>query len=157
MGWFSAKKKVYVSSVVYNLAGGPEDRVKYLPTTIATHVVSNSNFSLSDTLQKALIDGPGMRMRRFARWARTSGYTEKIGQSTGQLSVGNSINLEEIIGQIPVDPGYEVSVQDAKIGDADYGAWADQWMLLNHPERVDDEYEIDFDEMEEVEDCAKAV
>lgn len=146
MGWFSAKKKVYVSSVVYNLAGGPEDRVKYLPTTIATHVVSNSNFSLSDTLQKALIDGPGMRMRRFARWARTSGYTEKIGQSTGQLSVGNSINLEEIIGQIPVDPGYEVSVQDAKIGDADYGAWADQWMLLNHPERVDDEYEIDFDE-----------
>ena len=145
MGWFSRKKKIYVSSVVYNLAGGPEDRVKYIASTIATKVISNSQFSMSETLQSALLGGPGMRMRRFGQWARSSGYASTIGQTAGRLTVGSSLNLNDIIGQIPADPGTEVTIQDAKIGEADYGAWADQWMLENHPDQVDADYEIDFE------------
>ena len=147
MGWFSRKKKIYVSSVVYNLAGGPEDRVKYIASTIATKVISNSQFSMSETLQSALLGGPGMRMRRFGQWARSSGYASTIGQTAGRLTVGSSLNLNDIIGQIPADPGTEVTIQDAKIGEADYGAWADQWMLENHPDQVDADYEIDFEEL----------
>ena len=147
MGWFSSKKKVYVSSVVYNLAGGPEDRVKYIASTIATKVISNTQFSMSETLQSALMGGPGMRMRRFGQWARASEYSSAIGQTAGRLTVGSSLDLNMIITQIPVDPGSEVTIQDAKIGEADYGAWADQWMLVNHPTEVDADYEIDFEEL----------
>ena len=146
MGWFSRKKKVYVSSTVYNLAGGPEDRVRYIASTIATKVVSNTQFSMSETLNSALMGGPGMRMRRFGQWARSSNYAQAIGQSTGRLTVGSSLDLNKIISQIPVAPGTEVTIQDAKIGEADYGAWADRWMLENHPTQVDADYEIDFEE-----------
>lgn len=146
MGWFSRKKKIYVSSVVYNLAGGSEDRVKYIPSTIATKVISNTQFSMSETLQGALLNGPGMRMRRFGQWARSSNYSAVIGQTTGRLTVGSSLDFNAIVGQIPVEPGNMVTIQDAKIGEADYGAWADEWMLANHPDQVDADYEIDFEE-----------
>ena len=146
MGWFSAKKKIYVSSVVYNLAGGPEDRIRYLPSTIATKVISNTQFSMSETLQGALVNGPGMRLRKFARWARTKGYTDAVGQTAGRLSVAGALDINVIVPFIPVGPGETVGIQDAKIRDADYGAWADQWMLENHPEQVTEDYVIDFDE-----------
>lgn len=146
MGWFSRKKKIFVSSVVYNLAGGPEDRIRYLPSTIASKVIANTQFSMSETLQSALINGPGMRMRRFGQWARSSGYANIIGQQAGRLTVGSSLDFNAIAGQIPVDAGSMITIQDAKIGEADYGAWADEWMLANHPDQVNADYELDFDE-----------
>lgn len=143
---FSKKKKIFVSSVTYNLAGDEKDRVKYLPTTVVTKIVSNNDFSMSDSIQAALLGGPGIRMRSFARWARETGYTATIGQNPGRLNVGSSVNALVLAPLIPHGPGETVNIQSADIDNADYSYWSDQWMLENHPEQVDADYEVDFSE-----------
>lgn len=146
MGLFSKKKKIFVSSVAYNLAGDEKDRVQFLPTTVITKIVSNNNFSMADTLQSALLNGPGIRMRSFARWARETGYTDAIGQTAGRLQVGDAVDALALAPLIPHGPGETVNIQSAEVGNADYAYWSDQWMLENHPERVDADYEVDFSE-----------
>lgn len=145
MGLFSKKKKIYVSSVVYNLAGGPKDRVRYLPTTVNMKIISNSQASISEAVQSSLINGPGIRMRSFGRWARTTGYTNLVGQRGGVLHMGDNIDFDSIISQLPNPSGLKIAIQSAEIGDADYGYWADRWMLDNHPAEVDGDYELDYD------------
>ena len=147
MGLFSSKKKISVSSVVYNLAGDEKDRVQYLPTTVVSGVLSNNDFSMGDLITGSMLSGPGIQMRSFGRWARTSGYTAAIGQTSGDLIVGNNIDYDLLITQIPVPAGKSVSIQTAEVGEADYGFWADQWILLNYPARINDEFELDFTEL----------
>lgn len=146
MGLFSSKKKITVGSTLYNLAGDIEDRIQYLPTVINTKIIAGTAQSIGGVIQSSLIAGPGMRMRSFARWARTSGYNDQIGLQQGRLSVGNSIDMTAIHDSIAHAPDEDVVVQTAEIATADYGYWADQWMLENHPERVSANYEIDMDE-----------
>jgi len=146
MGLFSSKKKITVGSTLYNLAGDIADRIQYLPTVISTKIIAGTPQSIGETIQDSLIRGPGMRMRAYARWARTSGYVDRIGMKQGKLSVGNDINIGVITASIPHDPDEDVVIQTAEIDLADYGYWADQWMLDNHPEQVSDNYEIDMDE-----------
>lgn len=146
MGLFSSKKKITVGSSMYNLAGDIDKRVQYLPTTINTKIIAGTAPSIGQTIQDSLIRGPGMRMRSYARWGRTSGYIDKIGMKQGKLSVGNNINLSDIIASIPHGPEEDVVVQTAEIDLADYGYWADQWMLNNHPDQISSNYEIDMDE-----------
>ncbi|MNQ52229.1 hypothetical protein D3C85_662350 [compost metagenome] len=146
MGLFSSKKKISVSSVTYNLAGDEKERVQYLPSTIATAVIGRDNFSMGEAIQNAMLGGPGMKMWNFGRWARTHGYSSAIGLQQGSLLLGDSIDINVLLTQIPTPVGKTANVQTADIGAADYGYWADQWMLENHPEQVNSDYEIDFDE-----------
>lgn len=146
MGLFSSKKKITVGSSMYNLAGAIEDRIQYLPTTINTKIIAHTDATVGETIQDSLIRGPGMRMRAYARWARTQGYTDRIGMKSGKLSVGSNINMAAIQDSIPHAVDEEVFIQTAEIDIADYGFWADQWMLENHPDQVSSNYEIDFDE-----------
>lgn len=147
MGWFSKKKKIYVSSVVYNLAGGPENRVKYLPSVIATKIISNNNFSVSETLQSALIGGPGMRMRRYGQWARRTEYDKTVGMSTGKLTVGNSVDINTLTAYLQAGVDETIYIQTVDIGVADYVYWADYWLAENHPGELNDDYVVDFDEL----------
>lgn len=147
MGWFSSKKKIYVSSVVYNLAGGPEDRVRYLPSVISTKVISNTDFSMSETLQSALINGPGMRMRKYGQWARNKGFAATIGLSTGKLTVGDSVDINVLTEYLQATQMDTVYVQTAEVGVADYSYWVDNWMSENHPSEIDADYTADFDEI----------
>lgn len=150
MGLFSSKKKIHVGSSIYNLAGAIEDRVQYLPTVVNTKIIGHTANSIGETIQDSLIRGPGMRLRSYARWARTQGYTDRIGFKTGKLSVGSNIDIDAIAASIPTGPGESVVIQTAEIGIADYGYWVDQWMLENHPTEVTANYEIDFDEQTNV-------
>lgn len=148
MGLFSSKKKISVSSSIYNLAGAIEDRIQYLPTVINTKIIAGTAQYIGETIQNSLMNGPGMRMRSYARWARNSGYASAIGLlQGGQLSVGNDIDLAALIASIPHGPTENVVIQTADIDRADYSYWADQWMLANHPTLVASEYEIDMDEL----------
>lgn len=147
MGLFSSKKKISVSSVVYNLAGDEKDRVQYLPTTVVSGVLSKNDFSMGDLITGSMLGGPGIQMRSFGRWARTNGYTAAIDQTSGSLIIGNNIDYDLVISQLPLPPGKSASIQTAEVGEADYGFWADQWILLNHPDRINDEFELDFSEL----------
>ena len=147
MGLFSSKKKVYVSSSMYNLAGDIENRVQFLPTVIASKVIAHNNASMGETIQDALIKGTGIRYRSFARWARNQGYNNQLGLQSARINVGANIDHDVLAASIVPGAGFEVAIQTAEVGLADYGFWVDQWMLENHPSEVDESYEIDFDEL----------
>lgn len=150
MGLFSSKKKIMVSSSLYNLAGDVDERIQFLPSAIATAVVTGSKDSVGETITKSLLDGPGIKFRSYARWARNSGYTDSLGMETGVLNVGDSIDINVLQETIPHAPDEVVAIQTATIGGPDYGYWADRWMTTNHPEVVDRDYLIDFDEVQNV-------
>lgn len=149
MGLFSKKKKIYVSSVSYNLAGDIKDRVKYLPTAVMSHVIKNSaSDSLAESITQSLMSGPGIKFRGFGRWARNSGYTTSVGQSPGRLLVGSNLDLDALTPLIPRNPGETITIQTAEISGAEYDYWVDQYMLDNHPTEVEADYEVDFKEDE---------
>lgn len=145
MGLFSSKKKTYVSSTVYNLAGDINDRVKYLTTVVMSYVLRNdSTGSLGSTIVSSLLSGPGIKFRSFGRWARTSGYSNAVGQNFGTIQVQNDIDTSVVIAAIPRTPEQDVSIQTADVDAADYTYWVDQWMLANHPTEVEGDYETDI-------------
>jgi hypothetical protein len=145
MGWFSAKKKTYVSSTTYNLAG--DEKVRFLPTAVFSNIITGSRDSISATVTGSLLKGPGIRMRSFARWARTQGYSDAVGLTGATLHLGDSIDNVLLANILPHDPEELVSIQDSFIDGADYAAWADRWLLENHPEELTDDFEIDFSEL----------
>lgn len=147
MGWFSKKKKIYVSSTSYNLAGDIENRVKFLPTTVMSHVLKNDpSASMAETIVNSLLGGPGIKFRSFGRWARRTGYTSYIGQQSGQVFVAGSLDMATITNLIPHAADEVVSVQTVSMGAAEWDFWADQWMLENHPTEIEADYDIDFNE-----------
>lgn len=148
MGLFSKKKKIYVSSSLYNLAGDINKRTQFLPTTIATKVMSGSDESMSSAITRALLNGSGIKFRSYARWARTSGYgTNVLGITGSTIYVGDNIDLNILASKITPNPGETIVVTTAEVSVADYGYWVDQWMLTNHPTEVTEDYEIDYDEL----------
>lgn len=134
MGLFSSSKQVEISSVLYNLAGDKGQRVRYLPTTVITKIISNSQFSLSDVMTEALLKGPGIRMRSYARWAKSSGYNDAIGLQPSGIITGNNISLTALADSIAHAPGDVVTIQKTDIGSVNASWWADQWMFNNHPD-----------------------
>ena len=145
MGIFSRKKKVYVSSVVYNMAGDETERANFLKTTVLGAVIHNKP-SISGVITDTYLKGPGMRFRTFARWAERTGYNDLTGLVKGNILTGNSIDNEILAGQIPVSPGSTIQIQSSSIGPGDYTFWADQWIAENYPERLSTNYESDIDE-----------
>lgn len=146
MGLFSRKKKIFVSSTAYNMAGDINERPQYLPTAILGGILVSDNFSASDTIQSSLLNGPGIRLRSFARWSRTSGYLDLLEQSNGGVFNSSDLDPIAIAAEIPVDPGQTVNIQSLQIGLADFTYWADRWMLENHPDEVTGDYTVDFDD-----------
>lgn len=146
MGWFSRKKKIYVSSSTYNLAGDIKDRIRYLPTVIAGHVITGSKNTITQSIVGSLLNGPGIRLRAFGRWARNSGYNTAIGWTPGNIR--SVVDLDEgvIIPQLPAPPGSTVSIQSAEVGICEYDYWVDQYITENMPARLDEDYKYDFDE-----------
>lgn len=145
MGIFGSRKKTYVSSVVYNMAGDELTRPNFLKTMMFGHVL-NPQPSLGQAIVGSYLEGPGMRFRKFAKWARNSGYNDTIGLVTGTILTGSSLDQEALIPELPVTPGSTVDLQTARIGEADYTYWADQWVAENYPERLTSPYESDFEE-----------
>lgn len=143
MGLFGSRKKTFVASTPYNMAGDINDRPNYLKTTVIGSIM-NQNPYLGQSITNSYLNGPAIRFRNFARWARTSGYTDTVGLVTGSISVGNSVNVDLLRAQIPHASNQAVQVQSAQIGDGDYTYWADQWMLANHPEQINDDWRADI-------------
>lgn len=143
MGLFSGSKKTYVSSVVYNMAGDENLRPNYLKTTIVGSVFNGAP-SIAESLQSAYLNGPGMRLRSFSKWAESSGYSGLIGLQTGTVGSGGVINEAVLRTQIPVGPGQTVRLQSAEIGVPDFTYWAEQYMLKNYPDLMETEWSANF-------------
>ena len=148
MGLFSGKKKTFVSSVSYNLAGDQEDRPQFLKSLIIGNTFGNSSLSLSDAINGAYLRGPGVRFRNFTRWGESSGYNDAIGLISGQIDGGNSIDLDQLTDYLEALPGItgSVSLQSAEIDFSDYTYWVDGYIADNYPDVLETEYTFDLNQ-----------
>ena len=143
MGIFGSTK-TYVSSTLYNLAGDEAKRPDYLKSLVVGNVITNSKFSVADTVRSGYVKGPGIRLRTFFKWAQTN--YGAIGVPEGTLGGRANIDYSVVAGQISHPVGTTVRVQYVKVDTADYAYWAEQWMFENHPTLVDTAWSSDIDE-----------
>lgn len=133
MGLFSSKKKIYVSSSVWNMAGDIKDRANYLKSVVMGNILFDSPTSLGEAIPSAYLNGPGMGFRRYARWARgSSNYDDNVGSVGGGVRMGNSLDPATLQAQIPHGPTEFVILGENDIGWADYTWWAEEYMVNNH-------------------------
>ena len=143
MGFFSGKKKVYVSSVVYNLLGDQQP-TQYLPTVVFGGVLKQTN-SLGITIKDGLLNGPGMRLRNFFKWVRNSGYADEVGLATSTFYPDVPINKENLANIIKQqNPNYiSVEITSASINYYDYTYIADQYVYNHRPDKLNDDYIVE--------------
>lgn len=142
MGLFGSKK-TYVSSTVQNMAGPEKDRPNYLKTTVIGSVLADQE-DIADTLQRAYLKGPGMKLRSFFRWAKLGDNFSAIGFPSATIGTVKDVNGYTIGTQIPVSDGQSVQVQTAEIGFADYSYWTEQYILANDPGSFDTAWTSDI-------------
>jgi hypothetical protein len=147
MAIFGGSKKVYVSSVVYNLAGDINDRANFLKTTVFAKAINNtSKQSMGEHITDTYLNGPGIKLRSFGRWARIYGYSNKVGMSPMSIATGDDVDVDALKLEIPlVSPATDMLIQTAEIGVAGYTYWVDQYMLENHPDLINTDYVANFD------------
>lgn len=162
--WFGGTTTVSVSSTVYNLAGDIATRPNFLKTTVLGAVVSDSD--IPSAVQSAYLTGPGLRLKGFARWARTVNpaypgvaavdgvaaipaipgtYNSVIGMNAGTITSGHSIDNTVLVGQIPATGGGTVAVQASLIDAADFTYWVDQYVCANAPSKLSLGYSATID------------
>lgn len=135
MGLFSGKKKTYVSSSVWNMAGDIKDRTNYLKAVVAGNVLLDSPRSLGEDTPRSYINGPGMGLRRYANWARgPSNYNNDVGFVGGGISFGSSVDPTVLALVIPKATNEFVVLNEYDIGLADPDWWAQSYMVGNHQE-----------------------
>jgi len=124
---------VSVSSVVYNLAGDIAKRPNYLKTLVIGNVISNSQFSMGETINAGYISGPGIKLRNFARWADSSGYNALMGFTYAHVNIGDSIDADVVATRVPHDPDESVLVQSADITFNDVARFSEPYVYENYP------------------------
>lgn len=144
MGFFGNKKKVAVSSTVYNLAGEEDKRPNFIKATVISAVIAEKD-SLAEAIQDAYKTGPGVKLKNFNRWAKNHGYTDTVGLATSNISSGDSINNSILMTHIPTSYGGTIEINSSEIGSADFSYWADQYVFLNHPELITTDYICNID------------
>lgn len=145
MGLFSGKTKVYVASSAYNLAGDIQQRPDYMKTVVIGSVISNTGFSMGDTISNSYLNGPGIRMRLFSSWSKNH-FDDKVGMAATSLGVVAKVDASVVAAQIPAPAGETTFVQSAEIGFADFSEWCDQYLYENFPNRIMESFDIDIDE-----------
>lgn len=147
MGIFSSSYRTYVSSTAYNLAGDVDLRPDYLKTLIVGGVTSPNNPSLGSVIQGGYFNGPGMKLRAFAKWARLDspiGYNNKIEFKSTHVLVGDSIDDAILAEEIPHASNQEVLISTDLVDFGVFTYWADQYMLDNHPELISTAWKTDY-------------
>lgn len=148
MGFWSGEKTITVSSTVYNLAGDENKRANFLQTTILGGVLSHStDKTLGQQLNQSYITGPGIKLRGFSRWCRSSGYDTLVGLGATSLMHSGPVNIDALVLLLPAPPEPQtITVQNSFVGLAQYTYWVEQWMLNNFPEQIDTDWKCDFNE-----------
>lgn len=136
---------ITVSSTVYNLAGDEVDRIHYLRSLVTRNILSGTKESLGDSLRRGYLEGPGIKMRSFYRWADNPDNFGSIGMPSGKMEIQGSVNADTVAAHISVPPGDSVWVQQAQVGNADLKYWAQRWIFENRPEDANGPWVADFD------------
>lgn len=138
MGLFSTKKKTFVSSVVYNLAGDEVDRPDYLKSLLAQHMAASERTrnDLADTITNGFLRGPMQDRRAFLRWM-TQHYPSYLLTGTLQGSQEIPRMTLDLTGYIPkANPAAKLKLNDYFVERADYFYWAENFIAQAYPAKL---------------------
>lgn len=139
-------KQISVASSVYNLAGPESKRPQYLKSLIMGGVMQDVD-SMGHVIGNGYLNGPGLRLRNFAKWARNNQeLQDTIGITRGDIRVQVDIDWAILKANLPLDPGYTARIDFAEVGEADFEYWAHQYMALNYPDLLITNWTADYDD-----------
>jgi hypothetical protein len=146
MGFFGGET-IYVSSVVYNMAGDLLDRPDYLKSSVVSNVISNSRFSMAETLSSSYLNGPGINIRVWHRWCKRPGKYDEVGIPYSFVADEADLTPDAVANAIPVDG----SIHYVGVATYDYGAFshysfAQQFMLEYHYNIFTEAWTSSYDE-----------
>jgi hypothetical protein len=142
------KKKIFVSSETYNLAGPENKRDNVLKNTLLATILAENRPWLGETITNSYLKGQGVKLRNFSNWATRSGFTANvIKQTGGTLSLPQTIPNHVVQGVLnPADPEkVSISFQTREIADETY--WVMQYLLENRPKDLDGNWVSTYDEV----------
>lgn len=147
MGLFSSKKIITVSSTLYNMAGDENDRPDFLKGTLFGAVMADAP-SLADEITGSYFNGPGQKQLQFFRYCQQVDLT-----SLPAATIVNNVTLDTVAvgAQIPptstppAPAGLTLSCYSAEVNNGDFEPWIERWILLNHPERLGEEWLGEFE------------
>ena len=132
MGLFGSKRKTYVSSTLYNLAGDPKGKPTFKRTAVASAIVRGSD--IPGDMRNAYLSGFAISLRSFGRWAETSGYNARISMAKSEIALQSSFSVgvvqEHLQSGKPNNTTVEVLSADA--GAADISLWAEKFIVDNY-------------------------
>lgn len=138
------RKKIYVSSVIYNLAGNYDERTDYIKHLVMQGVISGS--SVGSTLINGTIQGPRSETQNYFRWAKRN-YS--MGMPIGGIFKTDSLNPNDILPfmeTVPPYDGWDISIYKTGIVFADYFDWASKWVVANYPERFSSDWTAEIND-----------
>jgi len=145
MGLFGSKK-TFVASTVQNLAGDELKRPDYLKTTVVGSVLANQE-DISDTLNRAYLKGPGMKLRSFFRWSLLPGNYDHIGVPSERTGSTTQVAAMVVGDNVTLTGGVYMRPQTVEIGGADFGYWAEKYILDTVPLDIGTAWNADYNEV----------
>lgn len=145
MGWFSSKTKYYVSSSVYNLMGDNEYQ-KFLKTTVIHAVLGGT--PIGETITDSLLQGSGIRMRSFLRWANSDygGYRDYMGVAESVYYDVSALSNQEaqdwLQTQYSLADNQSIQVETAYMGEWNEFNYADYIVWNKFPQYIGTEYYV---------------
>ena len=127
MGLFGSKKKTYVSSTLYNLAGDPTGKPSFKRTAVAGAIVRGND--IPTDLRNSYLSGFAISTRSFARWGVASGYNNTVGLMPSQMALQSSFSQTKIQEYLQQTYGGVQEVLQSGAGPADVSLWADKFMI----------------------------
>jgi hypothetical protein len=125
------------------MAGDEDERVNYLQaTTLNSIMTGNTKTYLGQTINQSYLNGPGMSLRAFYRWAQDN-YAY-IGLPSGSINGTGDINEAVVRANIPGTSGQEIILETIDIHRADYMDWAFQRMYQSYESLIDTDWTADI-------------
>lgn len=143
MGLFSSRKKIYVSSVIYNLAGPIEDRPDYLKSVLLGSMLTQKRFKPVEVIQSSYMGGTGLRLRGYHRWAREN--FKQVGIPKDRFLGKRDFNADFVAAAMLSDFQIDAFIDWIDSGPPAIEMWGRQWMRENMPlKEATDTWTVDY-------------
>lgn len=148
MGLFVPEKSISVSSTVYNLAGDQTKRPSFLKTAVLGSALAHStDRTIGQQINEAYLNGPGIKLRAFSRWAISSGYNAAIGLGSTSLTISGPVDPEVLKPLLPQPPSPQtITIQNSFVGVAQWIYWVEKWMVENYLDQLYTDWTYTYDE-----------
>lgn len=125
-----SKKKIYVASQVWNLAGAMKDRPSFKKLTIIGGVLGEAKY-LGNHISSSYRTGPYAKFRSFEKWCRNKGYNDFVHFEVSDLIMSNVTNINPVTAYVERLVGANDSLR-ALVNDVAVGTGSLEWFIENY-------------------------